>query len=204
MLTAEMATGPTDPWLTRDPWTPTTTPANHLHKAVKDINACFKKQGLPRWLDNWYDKDLKTRAEHQEKYEDCMNLPGSALMLGMLAPRSFGIEAEGLEIWYADSMMHENFGGYQGSGKGADNRRNNVVEALLNDKHVDATVKQKLQIAWKLCSRAHYVLTKNGECTVRDQWDHTKSIFSMKGPLHDEAWWQDVRRHIGKGALPPA
>ena len=59
VLTAEMATGPTDPWLTRDPWTPTTTPANHLHEAVKDINACFKKQGLPRWLINWSDTYLK-------------------------------------------------------------------------------------------------------------------------------------------------
>ena len=165
--------------------------------------SCFKKQGLPWWLINWSDKDLKKRAEHQDKYEDFSNMPGSALMLGMLTPRSFGIEAEGLEIWYADSMMHEHFGGYQGSGKGAGNRRNNVAEALLNDKDVDATVKQKLQIAWKLCSRAHYVLTKNGECTVRDQWDHTKSIFSMKEPLHDEAWWQDVRRHIEKGTLLP-
>ena len=154
--------------------------------------SCFKKQGLPWWLINWSDKDLKTQASDRERYEDYMNLPGSALMLGMLAPRSFCIEAEGLEIWYVDSMTHINLGVYQRSVNVSDNRRSNIIEALLNDKYVDAKVRKKLQTAWELCYRAHYILTKTGERMPRDQWDRTKAIFSMNEPLHDDAWWHVV------------
>ena len=67
-----------------------------LHQIVWNINDRLIDRGLPEWLINASDKDLKRRAAYCGKYEDYMNVPGSCLFLCMIKPRDFGLDAQPL------------------------------------------------------------------------------------------------------------
>merc|ERR1719210_184029 len=67
--------------------------ASPIHQIVADINSELVVRGLPEWLVETADKDLKRRAENRGEYDDMMNIPGSCLFLGMLTPDQFDIDA---------------------------------------------------------------------------------------------------------------
>jgi hypothetical protein len=159
-----------------------------LHRLVREINEALHSQGLPSWLLEPTDGDLRMRAQPEGKYIDQMNEPGSCLFLAMNDPRSFGINAEPLIPSVGDTGLMLISSAKQRSGTGINNRRTNVIEALLNE--LEGPLKDKLQLAWELAYRAFCLPSQVEE----SHWELAQRIFSCDGPLDNDAWFLERSR----------
>ena len=59
-------------------------------KLVQTINERLIWRGLPSWMVNMTDAELKDRAK-EGGYKDCFNVPESALLVAMMIPARVGI-----------------------------------------------------------------------------------------------------------------
>eukprot|EP00928_Gymnodinium_smaydae_P075939 TRINITY_DN58964_c0_g1_i1.p1 TRINITY_DN58964_c0_g1~~TRINITY_DN58964_c0_g1_i1.p1 ORF type:complete len:408 (+),score=61.33 TRINITY_DN58964_c0_g1_i1:53-1225(+) len=166
-----------------------------LMDIVRDINAELISRGLPDWLVNATDKDLKKRAESRGLYDDMMNVPGSCLFLAMLTPEQFNISAKPLLplMRNQDDMIYISTTRCK-SGKGVDNRRTNCLEALINELPPEDNLQKMLQCAWRIAYRAHHLV----EDSEADQFVLTQRICSCSEPLQDDDWWMQKKRQLDK------
>ena len=132
---------------------------------TRKLNKHFSARPLLPWMLDISNEGVRTAAEYDKDADtglrsevDHGNFAGSVLMLAMLRPKDWGSKgAEHLTIFGAqppEGLVHLQ-AGVATSGKGADNRRTNVIEALLNawnrsSEPAEKALRADLLYAWKL------------------------------------------------------
>ena len=172
---------------------------NILHCLVKAINDDLIARGLPAWLIEANDADLKTRAAWHERgfvdgcYDDYGNDSASSLMLAMITPGVFGIEkCQALYPRLAHANLTFISGTRPHSGTGIDNQRGNCIESLLNCLPRFDPLRDLIQKAWVMAARAWEYERYRQEHRFIDALERTKLIFGCAVPIDDEEWWPRI------------
>ena len=164
-----------------------------IRELVQGLNKCFQSPSdRPSWMLHPTDENLRAAGRYERvRGKDWGNLAGSILMLLLLSPQKHGLrDSTPLNIFRdADAtVLSQRQYCIPRSGKGIDNRRTNVVEALLNYWQ-DATdvkaqrLRMELFTAWKQVRLTVSILSHiNGWPWPLDSFDVARVVVNFKPP----------------------
>lgn len=195
-IAAQQADSP-DATETRDPPIPfpkgceTAWLSRRVVALCEALNAC---EDLPTWVNNATDDTLRAAGNSyplDPSEPDAGNAAGSVMMLAMLLPEEFGVPGTpALQIFgtpppasIVQISRHRSR-----SAIGADNRRTNAVEGLLNFwQNSGKKVRALLLETWILVGRAVSAADPFNKLLVKDM---ARNCFAVSKCMEDDAWWK--------------
>jgi hypothetical protein len=169
--------------------------ARSVVELTEALNVCTR---LPPWANyDVTDAILKEAGKNYPRVQnevDAGNSAGSMLMLAMLLPEAFGVPGgPSLTIFGPtppEGVIHIQATKRAMSATGADNRRTNIIEGLLNYwQDIAEPCRSRLMYVWLLMGRAFELLDPFNNLLVKDM---ARNSFSVPEAIYCDAWWAKV------------
>lgn len=165
--------------------------AQRVVELTLGLNSCLT---LPDWVHDASDATLRAAGSCYPPKDsndvDAGNAGGSVLMLAMLLPDIFGVPgAPALRIFGSPppATVVQISSHRSRSSVGADNRRTNAVEGLMNHwQGLDEPLRVVLQNTWILMGRAVAVVDPFNKLLVKD---FARNCFAVSDLVEDDGWW---------------